>query len=207
MTLVCYTSFHTFLYEILSFEIRLAVQIAARNLSRDFLASEIMRSLVSADRIAETKNLCNNLFLDVLWFFSLSCLHPSTQITTQLCSFLLMAPRGPIPWTETIWIHSGNLFQATPLHQLTLQNPGNQISSQPIQKRWRLPGTPMSRLASNQTLSSETQIPLTDHQGLIQSSAFTRRHQSVLFAKAAQCPSWVLVTEGLRKYWSPESCL
>lgn len=121
----------------------------------------------------------------------------------HMCSFLLMAPRGPIPWTETIWIHSGNLFQAPPLNQLRLQNPGNQISSQPIQKRWRLPGTPMSRLASNQTVSSETQIPLTDHQGLIQSSAFTWRHQSVLFAKAAQCPSWVLVTEGLRKHLKP----
>lgn len=83
----------------------------------------------------------------------------------QLHSFLLIDPQGPIPWTQTISIHSGNLLQPSPLNQLELQNPGKQVSSQPIQNRWRRPSAPMPRLASNQTVSSETQIPSTDHQG------------------------------------------
>ena len=40
-----------------------AVQLVPHSLSGDFSASEIMRSLMSADTTAETKGLCNNLVL------------------------------------------------------------------------------------------------------------------------------------------------
>lgn len=59
------------------------------------------------------------------------------------------------------------------------------------------------RLATNQTVCPETQIPLTGRQGLVQSTAFTGRHQSAFFAKAAQYLSWVLVKQGLRKHLKP----
>lgn len=131
MTLVCYTSFHTFLYEKFSFEIRLAVQTVPHSLSRDFLASEIMRSLVSADRIAETKGLCNNLVLRcavILFPFLSISIYPNHYTTVQfpvngstgpnsmdrdhLNSFRKSFPGTPLKPTQTPESWEPNFFPA-----------------------------------------------------------------------------------------------
>lgn len=140
-----------------------AAQISPHSLSGGFLASEIIRNLMSADAAAGTKGLHNNLVLrsagDAFPFLYIS-IYLSHYATVR---FSVTGPQSPIPLTEGIWIHPGTLLQATPLNWLRLQHPGNQVSSKPVQKKWRQPPTPMPPLASNQTFSSETQIPLTDH--------------------------------------------
>lgn len=57
-------SFHT-LYETFSLQGKnlLSVQTVPQSLSGGFLASELIRNLMSADTAAETKGLCNNLVL------------------------------------------------------------------------------------------------------------------------------------------------
>lgn len=62
----------------------------------------------------------------------------------------------------------------------------------------------MPRLASNQTVSSVTQIPLIDHQGLLQSKAFTGRHRLLFMPKQHNVLLECLLNWHWENPWSPQ---
>lgn len=93
-------SFHTLLYETFSLQGKnlLSVQTVPQSLSGAFLASELIRNLMSADTTAETKPLCNNLVLTsttILFTLLYVSIYPN-----QLSTFQLTDLQGPIPLTE-----------------------------------------------------------------------------------------------------------